>query len=295
MTLNKFIKHILLGCFLASTFSFYSQEKKEGVEKTWKDIREKTGYKKSDKYEGPKESPYSSSPTSINETYGNTSTYSGSTTTQPYQGVPLKPQQLKEGKKGAKGPNGGAGTIEEDPNVEPPEEIEIPEVDGPDVDAPDIDGPSISTEFWKWLGIIILILLAAFIIYQIIKNRQPLPQKLSFEPLSEDLNPVMISKTELELRLEESIESGDYKECVRIYFLFAMKELIGRKSIYWKKEKTNIHYLIEMSGKPGAHDFESIVKIYDLVWYGEYEIDQQKYNVLEPQLKAAYLAIEQSK
>ena len=295
MILNKFLKHILLGCLLASAFTFYSQENKGGVEKTWKDLREKTGYKKSEKYEGPKENPYSSSPTSINETYGNTSTYSGSTTTQPYQGVPLKPQQLKEGKKGAKGPNGGAGTIEEGPNVEPPEEVDIPEVDGPDVDAPDVDGPDISESFWKWLGIILLVLLAAFIIYQIIKNRQPLPQKLSFEPLSEDLNPVMISKTELELRLEESIENGDYKECVRIYFLFAMKELIGRKSIFWKKEKTNIHYIIEMSGKPGAHDFESIVKIYDLVWYGEYEIDKEKYTVLEPQLKAAYLAIEQSK
>ncbi len=291
------MKHILVPIFIGLCFSFSAQKDKEPVSKTWKELREQNAYKKSDKYEGPANNGNSSYPTSINETSNTPSSYSGSTTTKPYQGVPLKPQQLKEGKKGANGPNGGSGTIEADPNVDPSEEVDIPEVDGPDIDAPDINVPDSfgSANFWKTIGIILLVLLAVFLVYQIIKNRTPIQKQLTFEPLSEDLNPVMISKTELELRLEESQNNGDYKECVRIYFLFAMKELIGRKAIFWKKEKTNIHYSIEMTGKPGAHEFEKIITIYDLVWYGEYEIDLEKFAQIEPQLKSAYQAIELSK
>jgi hypothetical protein len=112
--------------------------------------------------------------------------------------------------------------------------------------------------------------------------------------LEEDLNPATISKTELELRLEEAMQRGDYRECVRIYFLFAMKDLIQRRWIFWKKEKTNIHYIIEMQGRKGAREFEEIVGIYDLVWYGDYVIDEEAYRRMQPVLDAHYKTIERN-
>jgi hypothetical protein len=165
-------------------------------------------------------------------------------------------------------------------------------MDAPDIDAPDVDPPTISPYFWWTLGIIILIALAVMIIYFILRNRQPSNENVPFEPLEEDLNPATISKTELELRLEEAMNRGDYRECVRIYFLFAMKELIQRRWIFWKKEKTNMHYIIEMQGRPTSYQFEELVGIYDLVWYGDYHIDKAAYISLQPKLENYYKTLQ---
>ncbi len=131
-----------------------------------------------------------------------------------------------------------------------------------------------------------------FILYLIFSSVKPGEKTISFTALDEDLNPETISKTELEMRLEEAEANGDYKECVRIYFLFAMKELLYRKLIYWKKEKTNMHYIIEMQGKPGVLDFEKIVGKYDIVWYGDYEIDRNAYQAIQPELLSSFKQLE---
>ncbi|MNK00390.1 hypothetical protein D3C87_181740 [compost metagenome] len=293
------IKHCfhIVFFFLVITgnpFSIRAQEAKKDQEVTtrekWNEIRQKHGYKQSEKYKGP-ESDYYQSPTSINESY---SSGSGSPngTTKPYQGTPYSPKDLEQGKSGTDG-NGGTGTLKEDPNIEPTEPIDIPDFDPPK--GPNIDAPDISMQFWKWLGIILLIVALAILIFYIIKNQSPRGNKtIPFEALVEDMNPAEISKTELELRLEEATALSNYKECVRIYFLFAMKELIQRKWIFWKREKTNMHYIIEVQGKPISREFEQIVSIYDLVWYGDYSIDSKSYEVIEPQLKTAFQKIEKA-
>ncbi len=287
--MNKAFLHIVFCCFPLLLLAQSKKEKELTTREKWNQIRKEHGYKQSDKYKGP-ESDYYQSPTSINESY---SSGSGSPngTTKPYQGTPYSPKDLEKGRNSKDG-DGGTGTIEEDPNIEPSEDVDVPDFDVPN--GPNIDAPDISVNFWKWLGIILLVAALAILIFYMIKNRSPRVKTIPFEALVEDLNPAEISKTELELRLEEATAAGNYKECVRIYFLFAMKELIQRKWIFWKKEKTNMHYIIEVQGKPISREFEQIVSIYDLVWYGDYSIDSKSYQVIEPQLKTAFQKIEKA-
>ena len=296
--MSKFVLHIVLFCFPVLLFAQgkdsgngAKKEKPLTTREKWVQIREEHGYKQSEKYKGP-ESDYYQSPTSINES---SSSGSGSPngTTKPYQGTPYSPKDLERGRSGQQG-DGGTGTIKEDPNIEPAESVDIPEFDAPRGPNVDLNGPNISVDFWKVLGIILLVAALAILIYFIIKNRSPRIKTIPFEALVEDLNPAEISKTELELRLEEATAAGNYKECVRIYFLFAMKELIQRRWIFWKKEKTNMHYIIEVQGKAISREFEQIVSIYDLVWYGDYTIDSNSYQVIEPQLKTAFHKIEKA-
>jgi hypothetical protein len=56
-----------------------------------------------------------------------------------------------------------------------------------------------------------------------------------------------------------------------------------------------MHYIIEMQGRPGAYDFEQIVNLYDLVWYGDYELDKSAYANIQPELERHYLTIERLK
>lgn len=280
--------------FLIPTLLFAQQkEDKTNTRQTWERIREENGYKPSDTYKGPQGDPYFN-PSTIKENQPVSGSKSG--TNQPYQGVPYNPSQQKQGKTPSN-PNGpgGSGSIDEDPNIEPAEPVDVPEYDSGPSSSTSSGGWDASTEFWKWLGIILAILAVAYIIYHIIKNRTPREKHVTFNPIIAEMNPAEIQKSELELRLEEAQRNGDYKECVRIYFLFAMKDLIERRWIFWKREKTNMHYIIEMQGRASARSFEKIVSIYDLVWYGDYNIDAKAFKEFEPALIAAYHQIEQDK
>jgi hypothetical protein len=274
-------------CVLLPLMGWSQPTDSKKLKHRWTKIHEEHGFRRSKEYTGPASDNYIA-PTSINE---NQPVPQGSSNAQhtPYNGMPYSSSQQQRGRNpGGMGP-GGPGSMQADPDVTPPEEIDVPELDAPDIDAPDIDPPSISSSFWNILGIIILIFLVALILYFILKNRQPSSDSaIPFEPLEENLNPATISKTELEMRLEEAMYLEDYRECVRIYFLFAMKELIQRRWIFWKKEKTNIHYILEMQGRPTSYQFEEIVGIYDLVWYGDYHIDKEAYFNVQPKLDNYY-------
>ncbi len=287
--------------------------KTTAVKKEWRSQHEKVGYEKNKDYLGPKPGSYKS-PVDINRnsySTGSGSSRSGSSSGPsnftPYQGRSYTPRQIQQGKQVPPNYHRGSknGKIKRDPNIVEPEPADIPDEEysteeeqqqqqqqqssssSQNYDSNEVDG-----SFWKVIGIIILILLGVFILYLILSNIKPGEKTIPFTPLEENLNPETISKTELEMRLDEAERDGDYKECVRIFFLFAMKELLSRKLLFWKKEKTNMHYIIEMQGKPGLDAFEQIVAQYDIVWYGDYTIDKDAYYSMLPALNSAYKELE---
>lgn len=181
----------------------------------------------------------------------------------------------------------GDGTVSYDRKIEKPEPIEISE------DEETIENqtkPFITDTFWIILLVIVIVLILAYVIYKIAKNRKPTVKIFSPVDMNEQ-NPAHIPKTELELRLEKALISEDYRECVRIYFTFILKELIRLRRINWKKDTTNHEYVLQMIGKSGHEQFNESVRIYDLVWYGEYQIGRAEFLLLEQHLKANYNAL----
>ena len=49
---------------------------------------------------------------------------------------------------------------------------------------------------------------------------------------------------------------------------------------------------MEMAGKPNQMVFMECVRIYDLVWYGEYEIDEEIFEMLRPTLQDYYKSLD---
>lgn len=296
----KWILHIVL--FTIPLFVIAQDNKGE----VWKSEKEYLKYQKGDKYKGP-DNWYGAVPSDIkDEEYipnngygnGNYNPYSGGSGSGSGSGIQYSPQQIqKDRQKRYQGfdRGGGKGNLKFDPKVERPDPIEVPDVDAPDIDLPDIDldidAPSISPGFWKTLLFIFIFVAVIFLAYLIMKNRKPSNQKVIVD-VENDWNPEVISKTELELKLEAAEAKGDYRECVRIYFTFILKELIYKGWIKWKKEKTNHHYVMEMSGNPSALGFMESVRIYDIVWYGEYQIDEDIYELLRPELEAYYKSLD---
>lgn len=287
--MNKFI--LFISLFVC--FSNLAQVSKK--EPTLENFQRRYKYVKSRSYTGPEQNPYIS-PADMEDIDDSQSggTYSGGSNGGGT--INYSPQQIQDQRESKYGKgNGSGGNLPEDPEMGKPEPIEFdpPDIDSPDVDLPDVDAPSISPQFWKILGIILLALIVIFLIYYIFKNYRPINQRVTSTFSVEEWNPEEISKSELELRLEEALLREDYRECVRIYFTFILKEMIRLKRIRWKKDLTNYDYILQSSSSKNHYLFEETVRIYDLVWYGEYQIKAREYQVLSTHLDHHYKLLNQ--
>lgn len=133
--------------------------------------------------------------------------------------------------------------------------------------------------------IILGIVLLAFLIYYLFMRYQSDKDGAVVAANFDDMAPSEIPKTELERRLEEALGRGDYREAVRIYFIFIIKDLSDKNWIKWEKRKTNISYLIEMRSRPQYDLFNRSVSVFEVVWYGNYSIDQKSFEEVEPTFK----------
>lgn len=274
-------------------------QQKDDKAKVWEDEKDYLEYRKDEKYKGP-EDWYGSYPATMDDdltsTYGASSTSSSSYTPSGIQYSPQQIQQDREVNRGFSRGGNGDGSLPSDPDVEEPDPVDLPDVDIPDIDAPDIDidPPTIPQSFWRVLIFILIFVTIALIAYLIMRNKRPGNSTLVVNAVDveNDWNPEVISKTELELKLEEALLNEDYREGVRIYFTFILKELIRKDWIKWRREKTNYHYVLEMHKQSGAHRFNECVRIYDLVWYGDYHIDKDIYELLKPTLENYYQSLE---
>jgi hypothetical protein len=279
------IKLLIFHIALLLSFNFYAQtHKKEDKISVWQREKKSIQYEKSEEYKGPSDW-YASSPGAIDEPEVEEQSTS-------YEGLDYQPEQIQRDRQVSRegfDRGGGNGTEAYDPDVLSPE-IDTPQIDPTD-DSSDRE-PLFSDGFWKVLGILILFVLVIFLIYQLIKNAKPPVKGLKVQSIDKNWNPTIISKTELELLLESALEKEDYREGVRIYFNFILKELIKKGWIKWKQEKTNYSYILEMKSRSNSHLFEECVRIYDLVWYGEYQLSKSDFEEIQPVLLSYYKLIE---
>lgn len=79
-------------------------------------------------------------------------------------------------------------------------------------------------------------------------------------------------------KIENFERQQDYRSAVRYRFLSVLKELSDRKMIQWNPEKTNQDYLAEIKQPEMKSGFKELAYIFDYVWYGEFDINENNYN-----------------
>jgi hypothetical protein len=145
--------------------------------------------------------------------------------------------------------------------------------------------------FWKIVAFVLIGALIAFLIYYFFMRYGGSETGATVDVNFDDVPPSEIPKTELERRLEEALLREDYREAIRIYFIFIIKDLSNKDWISWERKKTNMSYLMEMRNKPQFSLFNETVSIYDIVWYGNYTITETNYKEVEPKFKQLLSAI----
>lgn len=151
-----------------------------------------------------------------------------------------------------------------------------------------VNWPNMNFSGLGWIGWLIVIIiglaLIALIVYIIIDNQSK--GKTEVRNLNtdefENIAPSEIPLTELQKKLNEALSQKNYRQAIRIYYLFILKDLSQRQWIEWEREKTNMNYLHEMSSKSEYPLFSQAVDYYDYVWYGEKPINEVIFTKIQP-------------
>lgn len=72
-------------------------------------------------------------------------------------------------------------------------------------------------------------------------------------------------------------QKKDFRSAVRYQYLYVLKKLADKKLIEWNPEKTNKDYVAEYSVSASKEQFRELSYIFDYVWYGEFDLNEESY------------------
>lgn len=84
---------------------------------------------------------------------------------------------------------------------------------------------------------------------------------------------------DFDLEIRSELENKNYRNALRLQFLKVVNELNEKEIISFSIEKTNYEYLSEIKNHKQDifQPFSRLIRIYNSVWYGHYEIQKQNY------------------
>ncbi|GAB1309372.1 hypothetical protein KH5_20550 [Urechidicola sp. KH5] len=133
--------------------------------------------------------------------------------------------------------------------------------------------------FLRWLPYIILGILILAIVYFFVKLNVKSIENSKREKASVFLSDdeEIIRKQQIEALIKQAVSDSNYRLAVRFYYLLILQKLQEKELIVWQQQKTNADYIHELNSSDLRVKFIDITRLYDFVWYGSFEIDEQDY------------------
>ena len=78
--------------------------------------------------------------------------------------------------------------------------------------------------------------------------------------------------------IEKAVAGGNYRLAVRLLFLRLLRGMSERNIIQYTHDRTNLDYLLQVHHAPWYQQFFRITRNYEYVWYGQFDIDQSKFD-----------------
>jgi hypothetical protein len=83
--------------------------------------------------------------------------------------------------------------------------------------------------------------------------------------------------TDFEKLIKNCLTSGENRLSIRYYYLWLLKKMSDKELIIWDIEKTNSDYLYELKNQSDKEQFEYLSYLYNYIWYGEFDIDEESF------------------
>ncbi|WP_338731229.1 DUF4129 domain-containing protein [Mangrovimonas cancribranchiae] len=127
------------------------------------------------------------------------------------------------------------------------------------------------------LGFLVFLLVRLFLKYN--QKHIHTPQKLANITISDEEH--IIKNEDIEALISNALKEQNYRLAIRYYYLLSLKYLTEKKLIDWQQQKTNTDYISELESEGLKHDFEQATHVYDYVWYGEFQVENTKFESLK--------------
>ncbi len=84
-----------------------------------------------------------------------------------------------------------------------------------------------------------------------------------------------------EKEIDKAVGVNNYRLAVRLMFLRLLRNLSDRNIIQYKQDSTNFDYMMQLHSTKMYPHFFRITRNYEYSWYGQFDIDKEKYTVIK--------------
>jgi len=138
----------------------------------------------------------------------------------------------------------------------------------------------VSGVLMRLIAYILVGILFVSVLYMIFANvRIDKEVKLDEATLMEDIED--IEKIDADSEYKKAIANGNYRLAIRMLFIKSLQKLSAKDIIEWENEKTNRDYAREIEDWKLKQSFRKNASIYELVWYGDIDLDMQRFRAYD--------------
>lgn len=132
-----------------------------------------------------------------------------------------------------------------------------------------------------------LAVILGVIIYHILRNSggfefRGRKKKIRYDTVEEILeDPDDIENNDFPRLIQKAKSENNFRLAIRYYHLWVLQLLSDRNLIKWNRDKTDHDYYNELNTKPIQKYFSQNIYIYDYIWYGNFELNPDEFQLAE--------------
>ncbi len=128
---------------------------------------------------------------------------------------------------------------------------------------------------------IIIFLLVIYFIFKAVINREG--HWVFGKSSDKNIIPVTdietnIHTTDFRTLIADAERDSNFRLAIRYYYLWLLKGLSSAELIEYDVEKTNSDYFDEITSRSLKDEFSYTSYLYNYIWYGEFEVNEQQFN-----------------
>jgi hypothetical protein len=151
----------------------------------------------------------------------------------------------------------------------------------------------LNSDTFKYFSWIVISAILLYFIYLFLKNNgisifAPKPKNIATAEVDINSN---IFEIDFKAELEKNIAAKNYSMAIRLHFLKTLRMFAELQLLEHSPDKTNFDYLMELQGKSTFKDFSVAVRYYEYVVYGNFEVNEQQFSVIQQHFNSLYQKI----
>ncbi len=157
-------------------------------------------------------------------------------------------------------------------------------------DAFGIDLPPGTIQIMEYIVYFAMVLAALYLLVKFFtgENASAIFRKKATSSMSINLEEEHIAHLDLDSLVSEALTHNNYRLAIRYQYLKVLKTLAQQQLIEWDYEKTNLDYQKEIAPPNVKVLFKEVSYVYDHIWYGEKEIDEERYKAVQHSFTSLY-------